>query len=197
MIFDDLNQSAREPAPAEHARRRRRRRRSSSSGSTSSFREAVKLAEPRQERSDGNAVAWLCVLGLLVVAALGFDLSAIAGIGGAHLDPGDEIGDDGVGEFGFFGGHLEVFFEMLDGADEEAGFWVAGEDGWLATVTAFFPTGFGVEVEVTFEFFGLSAVAGVAMLDERRPDFLLEEGNARRVGGEQGRSEEYPRSNKE
>ena len=72
MIFDDLNQSAREPAPAEHALRRRRRRRSSSSGSSSSFREAAKLAEPRDERSDGNAVAWLWVLGLLVAAVLGF-----------------------------------------------------------------------------------------------------------------------------
>lgn len=70
MIFDDLNQSAREPAPAEHARRRRRRRRSS--GSSSSFRQAAKLAEPRDERSDGNAAAWLWVLGLLVIAALGF-----------------------------------------------------------------------------------------------------------------------------
>jgi hypothetical protein len=72
MIFDDLNQPAREPAPAEQTRRRRRRRRSSSSGSSSSFREAVKLAEPRGERSDGNTVAWLWVLGLLVAAALGF-----------------------------------------------------------------------------------------------------------------------------
>jgi hypothetical protein len=72
MIFDDLNQSAREPAPAEQTRRRRRRRRSSSSGSGSSFREAMKLAEPRHERSDGNTVAWLWVLGLLVAAALGF-----------------------------------------------------------------------------------------------------------------------------
>jgi hypothetical protein len=72
MIFDDLNQPVREPAPAEQTRRRRRRRRSSSSGSSSSFREAVKLAEPRRERSDGNTVAWLWVLGLLVAAALGF-----------------------------------------------------------------------------------------------------------------------------
>jgi len=72
VIFDDLNQSAREPAPAEHARRRRRRRRSSSSGSSSSFREAAKLPEPRDERSDGNAVAWLWVLGLLVAVVLGF-----------------------------------------------------------------------------------------------------------------------------
>jgi hypothetical protein len=72
MIFDDLNQPpARESAPAEPTRRRRRRRRSSSS-SSSSFREAVKLGEPRRERSDGNAVAWLWVLGLLVVASLGF-----------------------------------------------------------------------------------------------------------------------------
>jgi hypothetical protein len=72
MIFDDLNQQpAREPASAEPSRRRRRRRRSSS-GSNSSFREAVKLAEPRRERSDGNAAAWLWVLGLLVAAVLGF-----------------------------------------------------------------------------------------------------------------------------
>ena len=72
MIFDDLNQqAAREPASAEPSRRRRRRRRSSS-GSNSSFREAVKLAEPRRERSDGNAAAWLWVLGLLVAAVLGF-----------------------------------------------------------------------------------------------------------------------------
>jgi hypothetical protein len=106
------------------------------------------------------------------------------------LDPGDEVGDDGVGEFGFFGGHLEVFFEVLDGADEEAGIWVAGKDGGLTTVSAFLPTGFGVEVEVAFEFFGLGAVARVAMLGEDGADFLLEESDACGLGGERGGSGE-------
>ena len=83
MIFDDLNQpSSRERASAEPTRRRRRRRSSSGdessghrrrrSSSSSSFSEAVRFEEPRRERSDGNTVAWLWVLGLLIAAVLGF-----------------------------------------------------------------------------------------------------------------------------
>lgn len=82
MIFDDLNQPSREPAPAEPTRRRRRRRSSSGeessghrrrrSSSGSSFRDAARLEGTRRERSDGNTVAWLWVLGLLIAAVLGF-----------------------------------------------------------------------------------------------------------------------------
>ena len=81
MIFDDLNQPTREPAPVEPSRRRRRRRSSSGeessgrrrrSGSSPSFRDAVRLDEPRRNASDANTTAWLVVLGLLIAAVLGF-----------------------------------------------------------------------------------------------------------------------------
>jgi len=84
MIFDDVNQPEppREPAPPESSRRRRRRRSSSGdessgrrrrrSSSSSSFRDAMRFDEPRAERSDGNTIAWLWVLGLLIAAVLGF-----------------------------------------------------------------------------------------------------------------------------
>ncbi len=85
MIFDDLNQPSRESSPAEAPRRRRRRRSSSSSdddssrrrrrsgSSRSSSREEFRAAEPlRPAPRDRNTTAWLWVLGLLVVAVLGF-----------------------------------------------------------------------------------------------------------------------------
>jgi hypothetical protein len=82
MIFDDLNQPSRKSETAEPRRRRRRRRSSSGeesaghrrrrSSSGSSFRDAARFQEQRRERSNGNAVAWLWVLGLLIAAVLGF-----------------------------------------------------------------------------------------------------------------------------
>ena len=84
MIFDDLDQPSREPSGPEPSRRRRRRRSSSSSeedssrrrrrsSSRSSSREEFRGAEPfRPAPRDRNTAAWLWVLGLLVVAVLGF-----------------------------------------------------------------------------------------------------------------------------
>jgi hypothetical protein len=88
MIFDDLNNPPPNQPPAEPTRRRRRRPGSSgaSSGSEdperhrrrrrgssgSSFREASRLDETLPARKDGNHTAWLVVLVLLVLAALGF-----------------------------------------------------------------------------------------------------------------------------
>jgi hypothetical protein len=86
MIFDDLNQQpSRESSGAEPSRRRRRRRSSSSSddegsrrrrrssSSRSSSREEFRGAEPfRRAPRDRNTAAWLWVLGLLVLAVLGF-----------------------------------------------------------------------------------------------------------------------------
>ena len=47
---------------------------------------------------------------------------------GAHLDPGGEVGDLGVGEL-VLGGHLEVDVLVVDGFDEAACSGVAGDDG--------------------------------------------------------------------
>jgi hypothetical protein len=85
MIFDDLNQPPREPAPAESPRRRRRRRssptseeesprrRRRSSSSRGSSRGEFSAAEPfRPATPDRNTTAWLWVLALLVLAVLAF-----------------------------------------------------------------------------------------------------------------------------
>jgi len=85
VIFDDLNQPARESSGAEPSRRRRRRsssstsseegsrRRRRSGGSRSSSREEFRSAEPfRTAPPDRNTAAWLWVLALLVLAVLGF-----------------------------------------------------------------------------------------------------------------------------
>lgn len=74
MIFEDFNQPPR--GDGSGSPRRRRRRRSSSSGSAESHRSgrgaSPRFEEPVRERTDGNAVAWLIVLALLVAGALGF-----------------------------------------------------------------------------------------------------------------------------
>ena len=79
MIFDDHNPPVPPSGSPEPSRHRRRRSSSGSessgrrrSGSSSSFREAVRLDDPPRSRTDGNAKAWLWVLGLLLVATLGF-----------------------------------------------------------------------------------------------------------------------------
>ena len=79
MIFDDHNPPIPPPGSPEPSRHRRRRSSSGSESSgrrrgssSSSFRKAVRLDELPRTRADGNAKAWLWVLGLLVVAALGF-----------------------------------------------------------------------------------------------------------------------------
>ncbi len=82
MIFDDATPPQHEPAAG--STRRRRRRSSSSSGEEgssgrrrrrtggSTFREASRLDRPVHTHRDRNNAAWLWVLGLLVLAVLGF-----------------------------------------------------------------------------------------------------------------------------
>jgi hypothetical protein len=82
MIFDDAAPPPPNPGPG--STRRRRRRSSSSSGEEgssgrrrrrtggSNFREASRLDRPVHVHRDRNNIAWLWVLGLLVVAVLGF-----------------------------------------------------------------------------------------------------------------------------
>lgn len=82
MIFDDTTPppERREPPREEPVETRRRRRRSSPSGSSggrrrssrSSFDEAMRLEAPRPPAAEPNHIAWLWVLGLLIVAVLGF-----------------------------------------------------------------------------------------------------------------------------
>jgi hypothetical protein len=81
VIFDDLPPSNRPPAASDGSSRRRRRR-SSSAGedssprhrrrSQSTFREASRLDVPAPRSQDRNNTAWLVVLALLVLSALGF-----------------------------------------------------------------------------------------------------------------------------
>lgn len=74
MIFDGLNSPA-DPPDAEHRRRRVSSRGEGRSGSRrrrrSSFESASRLSADSAARGDGSARAWLWVLALLVVAALG------------------------------------------------------------------------------------------------------------------------------
>jgi hypothetical protein len=80
MIFDESDQPPDPPASAEPSRRRRRRSSSGSESSgrrrrgkgRSSFSGAVRFDEAPASRSDQNAKAWLWVLALLVLGALGF-----------------------------------------------------------------------------------------------------------------------------
>jgi len=84
VIFDDMPPPAGAQPPSDGPSRRRRRRRSSSSsgeelsprrrrsGSQSAFREGSRLDRPLRTAKDGNNTAWLVVLVLLVLAALGF-----------------------------------------------------------------------------------------------------------------------------
>ena len=53
---------------------------------------------------------------------------------GSHLYPLDQIGDDAIFEW-FLGGHFEVFVSSANGLDEEAFFWMAGDDGWSCVST--------------------------------------------------------------
>lgn len=82
MIFGDINQPTPEPERVTSPRRRRRRSSSASRESSErgrrrsiaglSLREASRLKKPVRDESDGNAKAWLWVLALLAVGALGF-----------------------------------------------------------------------------------------------------------------------------
>jgi hypothetical protein len=79
VIFDDIPPPDHPPSASGGSTRRRRRRSSASSGEglsrrrrRSSFREASRLDVPVREAKDRNHTAWLVVLGLLVVAAIGF-----------------------------------------------------------------------------------------------------------------------------
>ena len=84
MIFDDIPPPPSGPTPSEVPPRRRRRRSSSSAGEEaasrrrrsssgrSTFREATRLDSPAHVPKDGNSTAWLVVLVLIVLAALGF-----------------------------------------------------------------------------------------------------------------------------
>lgn len=84
MIFDELNNPRPQQPSAEPVRRRRRRSGSAGSAedpgrhrrrrasSAPTFGEATRLDEPVPTRRDGNQTAWLVVLVLLILAALGF-----------------------------------------------------------------------------------------------------------------------------
>ena len=129
-----------------------------------------------------------------LVGALGLSGGLIARVDGPGLDPGGEVGDDGVGQLGLLRRHLEVGLEVADRAQEESLVWLARDDDRFAGIPAFLPAGLGVEVESALHLLGLGAVAFVALLDEHRTDLLLEES---RAGGIVGRGETACREQEE
>ena len=105
----------------------------------------------------------------------------VARVSGAGFDPGDEVRHDRVRQLWLLRRHLEVRFEVLNGAQQETLVRLARYNDGLARFAAFLPPGFGVEVKPTLQFLGLGAVAFIAMLDENRANLLLEERDAGRV----------------
>ncbi|KAF0179756.1 MAG: hypothetical protein FD161_1098 [Limisphaerales bacterium] len=105
------------------------------------------------------------------------DGDAFARVGGAELHPLFERGDF-LGAERALGRHLKRLVLPAHGLDEAALLRFAGDDDG-AVVAAFLPAGLRVETEAGLLF--LLAVALLAMRDEERADFRLEEGVA--VGG--------------
>lgn len=74
MMFEDIHRPG--PDDGSGTRRRRRRRRASSRSSLDPRRSqrvsSARFDEPLMERADGSVAAWLAVLALLVLGALGF-----------------------------------------------------------------------------------------------------------------------------
>ena len=101
------------------------------------------------------------------------------GPGGAGLNPGGEVGDFGVGEFGLLVGHGQLGVGVADGGEQEAGFGLTGDDG-CAAVAAFDHRGAGVEGESGL---GGECVAGEAAVGQDGADLGFEE--LGRVGGEE------------
>src|SRR5205814_8637008 len=76
---------------------------------------------------------------------------------------------------GFLRRHLQIVVDIADRFNETAAFRVARHNGRFSRFAALdhpFP---GVQQQIAFEFFCRSAVTLVTMLDEHRPDVLLEE----------------------
>lgn len=104
MLFDDVNKPpADDPPPGAPRRRRRgsassssggreggvRRRRRSGGGSRSSFHEAARLDQAAPASGRSNHIAWLWVLGLLVVAVIGFAIYLQQEKSAPHQLPGE------------------------------------------------------------------------------------------------------------
>ncbi len=95
------------------------------------------------------------------------------GVGRAHLDPGLEVGDDGVGELRL-GGHAKLVVAVADRPDEQALVGVAGHDrgAGVAPEAEGLPA---VEPEPAPQLLGRARVALSALRRQDGPDLRLEE----------------------
>ena len=96
----------------------------------------------------------------------------IARVWSAYGNPCFEVVDFRFRKSGF-GRHFEISIGVGDGLDEEGLAGVSGNDGGSG-IAAGFPAGPGVEVEVGLQFFGLSGVALITMVDKERADVAFE-----------------------
>jgi hypothetical protein len=97
-----------------------------------------------------------------------------ARIGRAHLHPGDEVCDLGVGKLFTLRGHLQIRVGVTDCFDERTLVGVAGNDHGSA-VAAGEEAVAGVEGQAAFDLLGFLAVTLVAMVGEDGADFVFEE----------------------
>jgi hypothetical protein len=88
-------------------------------------------------------------------------------------DPVPEKSDLILRQF-LFWRHLEGGIRVFESPEKEAGIWIPRDDGG-AGITPIEKTLAGIEVETAFKFFGLSAMAGVAMLLQKGLNLVLEE----------------------
>ena len=107
-------------------------------------------------------------------------------IGGAPADPGFDVGDDFRREAVALGRHPDlVVLARADGLEEQAVLGIARNDGSRARLAALQGALASVQAEPGLELLGFGAVAAVALVDEDRPDLLLEELEA--LGIDRGR----------
>ena len=94
-----------------------------------------------------------------------------ARIGRAHFHPLFQRGDFIIGKF-FVLGHLQIRVGVAHRLDEQAGFGIAGDDGF-AGITTLEQRLAAVEQQATFDFFRQCAVTLVTFVGENRPDVIF------------------------
>jgi len=121
----------------------------------------------RLERPEGAALVDVD----LVLRDLG---GGIARVGSAHGDPLLEIGDDLAAQL-LLGRHLEIFLGVvLEPLDKQALRRLARNDG-RSGVASLEQAAAAIERQSPLDLLGRRRVAGIALLDQHRPDLLLKE----------------------
>lgn len=115
-----------------------------------------------------------------LVSFVGLEAGCGRGLGpdGAGLDPLRKDADLVFGQL-FLRGHFNASVDFLDGLDEEACLWISGEHRWPALASLDQAVAV-VDAEPALRV-GVGRVAAVAILDQQRPDFLLEEIHSRGI----------------